>query len=75
MRRLRHHFARHLAEYDAEGTVVDVGCGPGYLLALLADSSPAVRKAAVIALGALAKAHPSAEVLPALLPLLRDDDH
>ena len=37
---LRLLFVRHLEKYHPAGTLVDVGCGPGYLIAKIAESVP-----------------------------------
>ncbi len=40
---IRRMFVRELRRHDPRGTIVDVGCGPGHLLAAIAREFPAVR--------------------------------
>jgi ubiquinone/menaquinone biosynthesis C-methylase UbiE len=37
---IRRNFVKKLKKYAHEGTIVDIGCGPGYLLQLIADEFP-----------------------------------
>jgi len=39
---IRRNFVKKLKKYNVEGTIVDVGCGPGYLLELIAKEYPAI---------------------------------
>ncbi len=38
-RLIRRNFAKELKKYVIDGTIVDVGCGPGYLLQLIAKNT------------------------------------
>jgi ubiquinone/menaquinone biosynthesis C-methylase UbiE len=42
-RLIRRSFVGKLKKYAAEGTITDVGCGPGYLLQLIAKECPAMQ--------------------------------
>ncbi len=42
-RLIRRDFAKKLKKYVIDGTIVDVGCGPGYLLQLMAKEYPKIK--------------------------------
>jgi ubiquinone/menaquinone biosynthesis C-methylase UbiE len=42
-RLIRRRFVGKLKRYPTEGTITDVGCGPGYLLQLIAKECPAIQ--------------------------------
>ena len=40
---IRRSFVKELKKYAGEGTITDVGCGPGYLLQVMAEEFPNIR--------------------------------